>query len=102
LLVKLANVVGGRRDRIENLVVDLFVGALGEISHIDVANLDVVELGGQLAEGHVTFLTDAGNDIRGVASCGIDPGVALEECNALVGREIRNDSVVHTSASDGC
>jgi hypothetical protein len=88
--VELPDVRRGRLDRRADVGVDGVVGALGVVGHVEVPDLDAVQLTAVLPDRDVALGPDSLDDLPGVGAGALDPGVPIEQGRPLVGREIRD------------
>jgi hypothetical protein len=88
--VERPDVLDGGLDRPADLPVEAVVGALGVGGHLQVADLDAVELPGERPERGVALRPDPLDDLPGVPPDRPDARVPLEQPRPLVGRELRD------------
>jgi hypothetical protein len=98
-LVERADVLGCRLDGREQVLVDHLDRTLCPVGHVDVANGDAVELLGEIPDGDVALLADAGDDVADVLADGLDAGLAVEQRPPLPRVQVGDGAYVHTRST---
>jgi len=97
--VERADVLGGGLDGREQVLVDHLDRTPCPVGHVDVANGDAVELLGEIPEGDVALLADAGDDVADVLADGLDAGLAVEQRPPLPRVQVGDGAYVHTRST---